>query len=115
MNMGYDYCIQNELVIEYNDNSGKICTIYTNRVINNRCLSLTNKNDFTDFDTNRVIYMIEIEKKINDNTYNKILFENAEWTNESYKIKYERYLLKRYPEIKKIIKVYKKYSAWKSS
>jgi len=33
LNMGCDYYIQNELVIEYHDKSGRINTIYTNRSV----------------------------------------------------------------------------------
>lgn len=111
--MGCDYYIQTELIIEYNDKAGRINTIYTNRKLE-RCyvFHYQNKDSDDDLDTMDKKHRAEIERRIKNNTYNKILYQNGEWVKESYKRKYEDYLFKTYKDIVKFIKIYKKYSAW---
>lgn len=109
--MGCDYYIQNELVIEYEDKNGKINTIFTDRTIKSGYIFIQDK-DSDDTETQYKKFNAELERTIKANKYNKMLFENGEWVKESYKTKYEGYLMKTYRDIIKIIKVYKKKSAW---
>ena len=111
--MGCDYYIQKELVIEYLDKTGKIFALYTDRNIEKGYILQSSEHDSDDDeDTSYKKYKEEIERRIKYNTYNKILFENGDWVQESYKKKYEQYLLRTYKEIVKIIKIYKKNTAW---
>jgi len=111
--MGCDYYVQKELVIEYHDKNGRNCTLYTDRIIKKGYVFNYKDQDSDDNEnTANQKYRAEIERKIKDNTYNKILFENNEWIKESYKLKYETQLVKTYKEIAKILKIYKKTSAW---
>ena len=111
--MGCDYYIQSELVIEYRDKTGRFWTLYTNRELQ-KCyiFDYENKDSDNDLDTSNQKYKDAIAKKIEANTYNKILFENGEWVKESYKSKYDKYLMKTYKDIVNYVKIYKKYSAW---
>lgn len=111
--MGCDYYIQKELVIEYQATNGKICTIYTNRTIQKGYIfSYPNEDSDDDQDTAYTKYRAELEKKITENTYNKILFENGRWCEQSYKKKYENCLTETCNNILKLLKVYKKMAAW---
>ena len=111
--MGCDYYIQTELVIEYQTKDGRINTIYTDRKINKGYIFNTSDYDSDDdHETAYKKYYAEIEREIKNNTFNKMLFENSEWIKESYKKKYQDYLLKLF-DIYKFIKVYKRTSAWK--
>lgn len=107
--MVYDYYIQSELVIEYYDKIGRINTIYTNRKIQKSCLF---DYENIDSDYNSSTYKDGLARKIEANKYNKMLFENGEWVKESYQSKYEKYIMKTYKDVVKIIKIYKKYSSW---
>lgn len=112
--MGCDYYIQTELVIEYEDKNGRLCSIYTNRELQKGYIfNYQDQDSDDDLETSDKKYQAEIERRIAENTYNKILFVNGEWVKESYKKKYEEHLMKTYKEIMKIHKVYKKASAWK--
>lgn len=112
--MGCDYYVQTELAIEFKDKDGKINFIYTNRELQKGYIHQSSDYDSDDdFETMNKKYSAEIERKIKDNTYNKILFENGEWIKESYKTKYHDYLLNLFTNIHQFIKVYKKHSAWK--
>lgn len=51
-------------------------------------------------------------RRIEQNTNNKMLFENEVWIKELYKKKYEDYILKKFNQIHKIKKVYKRTFAW---
>jgi hypothetical protein len=103
------YYIQSELVIGYQDKDGKTCTIYTNRTIEKRHIFYWQDQDSDDdLDTANKKFTVELEREMQRNTYNKILYSNGEWVKEPYKAKYEPYLMKTYPEIVKILKVFKK-------
>jgi hypothetical protein len=109
-----DYYLQTELVIEYKDKDCKFCTIYTNRkIIKGYVFNYKDHDSDDDDETIHKKYTVEIERQIKENTYNKMLFVNGEWVKESYKKNYESYLTKTFPEITKIIKIYKKHSVWK--
>jgi len=111
--MGCDYYIQNELVIEYESKAGKRNTIFTDRTTEKGYIFKASDYDSDDDeDTAYNKYKAEIQRRIEDNTYNKMLFENEVWIKESYKKKYEDYILKTFNQIHKIKKVYKRTSAW---
>lgn len=111
--MGCDYYVQNELVIEYESKDGKRNTIFTDRTIEKGYIFKASDYDSDDDqDTTYNKYKAEIQRRIKDNTYNKMLFENGQWLNESYKKNYEEYLHRTYKEIVKIIKIYRKNTAW---
>ena len=98
--MSCDYYIQKDLVIEYQCKNGRINTIYTDRNIIKGYI-------FKDPHTK---YEDEIKKKIYENTFDEILFKNDEWVKE--KSIYKEYLIKNFKEIVKLVKVYRKTSAW---
>ncbi len=112
--MGCDYYVQSELIIEYIDKMGRNSVIHTNLSLDKGYIF-----NYTDFDsddddeTKYKKYLVEIERKIEDNTYNKILFENNAWVKESYRKKYEEQLKREFKEIVEIKKIYKKVTAWK--
>jgi len=112
--MGCDYYVQTELVIEYVDMMGRISSIRTNRRLDKRYIF-----DYIDYDsdddqeTSYKKYIAEIERKIEENTYNKIIFENDNWIKESYRKKYEEQINREFKEIHTLKKIYKKTTAWK--
>ena len=111
--MGCDYYIQNVLVIEYQTKDGRINTIYTNRNVEKGYLFISPDYDSDDdVETFCKKYQAELERIIKKNEYDKMLFENGEWVKKSYKMNYEANLMETYKDIVKIVKVYKKYSAW---
>lgn len=113
--MNCHYYVKSTLVIEYIDkNTSCISIISTDININKRYIYYTDDYD-SDDDEETIAEKIdiEIEKKIKLNTYNKILFENTIWVKDSYKKKYENYLLREFPEISRFLKIYKKVTASK--
>jgi hypothetical protein len=98
--MACDYYIQSMLIIEYICYYGKLNTIQTNISIKN-CHYDENKSFNTSF-------VGDIERNLKSKKINKIYFENDKWTKDAYKHKYEKYYSKKYPEINKIVKIYKK-------
>lgn len=114
--MGCDYYIQNEIVIEYLDKFGRLSFIYTNRKIKKGYIFETTDYDSDDDqETCYNKYKAEIEKQIKSNTYNKILFINDEWMNESYRKKYENMIKTEFKEIAVLKKINKKGTAWKNN
>jgi hypothetical protein len=112
--MGCDYYVQTELVIEYLNKMGRLSYIYTDRVIDKGYIY--NPPDYDsddDLETMNKKYHAEIKRRIEENTYNKILFENDIWIKESYKTKYNERLMREFKEIYNIKKIYKKTTAWK--
>lgn len=111
--MGCDYYIQKELVIEYQAKNGKIYTIYTDRVVQKGFIfNYPNEDSDDDMVTANKKYNDELQKKIQENTYNKILFKNGKWVEETYKKKYENSLNETCKDILQLLKVYKKHTAW---
>jgi hypothetical protein len=111
--MGCDYYVQTELVIEYVDIIGRISLIRTNYSLDRGYIYQSPDYDSDDDqETCYKKYKAEIAKKIEENTYNKILFENDEWVKESYKKKYDVFLKREFKEIHKFKKIYKKVTAW---
>lgn len=110
--MRCDYYIQKELVIEYQSKNGKINTIYTDRTFQKGFIfNYPNEVSDDDIFTANEKYQIELERKIKENTYNKILFKNGKWLEESYKKKYENSIKETCKDILQLLKVYKKISA----
>ena len=84
--MGYDYYIQKELVFEYQAKTGKIHTIYTDRKLQKGFIfNYPDEDSDDDFVTANKKYQAELQRKIKENTYDKILFKNGNWVEESYK------------------------------
>jgi hypothetical protein len=111
--MGCDYYIQIELVIEYVDVVGRISLIRTNRSFKKGYIYQSPYYDSDDDqETSYKKYKTEIERKIKENTYNKILFDNNVWIKESYRKNYEEQLKREFKEIYKFKKIYKKVTAW---
>jgi hypothetical protein len=111
--MGCDYYIQKELVIEYQAKNGKFNTIYTNRIIQKGFIfSYPDEDSDDDFTTADTKYKAELERKIRENTYDKILFKNGKWIEESYIKKYENSINETCKDILQLLKVYKKHTAW---
>ena len=111
--MGCDYYVKTELVIEYIDIIGRISFIFTNQDTSKGYIFNYKDHDSDDDqETSYNKYKVELERKIKENTYNKILFENDEWIKESYRKKYEEQLKCEFKEIHKFKKIYKKVTAW---
>jgi hypothetical protein len=107
--MRCDYYIQKELVIEYQAKTGKIHTIYTDRIIQKGFIfNYPDEDSDDDIFTSNKKFQAELKRKIKENTYNKILFKNGKWIEETYKKKYEKSINETCKDILHLIKVYKK-------
>ena len=112
--MGCDYYIQTELVIEYQDRLGRLSFIYTDREIKERYIfQYSNYDSDDDDETMYQKYKVELEKQIAKNTYNKILFDNDNWVEDSYKKNYEDRIRRDFEQVNNIKKIYKKFTSWK--
>ena len=112
--MGCDYYIQTTIVIEYLNKMGNKSVIYTNQDITKGYIfSYQDYDSDDDVNTKHTKYMAELERKINECIYDKVLFENDKWIKESYRKKYEEQLKTEFKEITNIKKIYKKTAAWK--
>jgi hypothetical protein len=110
--MRCDYFIQKELVFEYQAKNGKIYTIYTGRTIQKGFIfNYPEEDSDDDIITANKKFKAELERKIKENTYDKILFKNGKWLEESYKKKYEKSINETCKDILQLIKVYKKLTA----
>jgi len=111
--MECDYYIQKEVVFEYQAKNGKIYTIYTGRKLQKGFIFNYPDKDYDhDSDTSNIKYKAELQRKIKENTCDKILFKNGKWIEESYKKKYENTLNETCNDILELLKVYKKMTAW---
>lgn len=107
--MRCDYYIQREIVFDYQAKNGKNHTIYTGRTIHKGFIfSYPDEDTDDDSATADRKYKSELKRKIKENTYNKILFNNGKWLKESYKKKYENILNETCNDILQLLKVYKK-------
>jgi hypothetical protein len=107
-----DCYIQSKLVIEYLDKNNVKSVIYTNMKLLKAkiCHSLDSDDDNLDEDNK-----FKIEKKVDKNKYDKILFENDEWIKKSYKKKYKYLVNREFKDIAKITKIYKNFSSWENN
>lgn len=111
--MGCDYYVKTELVIEHLDSRGRLYFTYTNFNLEKGYIHQPSDYDSGDnLETDGKKYKAEIQRRIEENTYNKVLFENNEWIKESYKKNYEDMIKRDFKEITNIKKIYKKITAW---
>jgi len=113
--MGCDYRIISQLVIHYLDKTGKMSVIYTDT--NEKKVYISEYEygyDSDDDDYNTLVekYNKHLKKIIEENTYDKILFDEERWLEESYKKKYENRIIKQFDDISKLLKVYKRVYCW---
>lgn len=112
--MRCDYSVQTELVIEYLDSIKRKCVIYTDRKLTKGYIvTYPDYDSDDDHETSQQKYNLEIERKIIENTYDKIIFDNDTWIKDSYKKKYQQRISREFKDIDIIKKIYKKNTAWK--
>jgi len=110
--MRYDYYIQMEIAFEYLTKNCKHYTIYTDRTIKKGFVfNYADQDTDDDLITANRKLRAELERKIKENTYDKILFKNGKWIDETYKKKYENSLNEICRDISHLIRVYKKITA----
>jgi hypothetical protein len=110
--MSCDYYIQTELIIEYLDKMGRTSFIYTNRNITKGYIYSHPHDSRVKSESLDLPYESEIRKRIRENTYKKVIFDNNNWTEELYKQKYEALISNEFNKIDNIIKIYEKLCAW---
>jgi len=110
--MRCEYYIQSEIAFEYIAKNFKSYTIYTDRTIKKGFVFNYAEQDSTDnLVTANKKLQAELERKIKENTYDKILFKNGKWIDKSYKKKYENSLNETCRDILQLTRVYKKITA----
>jgi hypothetical protein len=109
--MTCDYYIQKEIVFEYLAKNCKIYTIYTDRTIKKGFVFSYPNEGSDDLITSNKTFQDELERKIKENTYDKILFKNGKWLDKVYKKKYENYLNEICRDFSQLLRVYKKITA----
>jgi hypothetical protein len=72
-----------------------------------------NLDNYQEKDTHDDNYIIDLERKLKENTFEKIIYKDEKWRKDSYKKKYEYYLLKSFNDIDKLKKIYKSNTALK--
>lgn len=111
--MGCDYYVQSDLVIEYYDNKGALSSITTNRKIEKRYITYIQDEDSDDDpETQNKKWREELNRCIEKNSYEKILYKDDKWIQDSYEKKYSKEIKILYPRIHKLVKIYKDYTAW---
>ena len=111
--MGCDYYTQSELVIEYVDDKGARSVTKTGRTLEKGYVfSIPDEDSDDDEETQYQKFKEELTRRINKNTYKKILYENDVWVKSSYEKKYVKDLKMICPRMVKLVKVYKDYTAW---
>jgi len=114
--MGCDYYIQSKLVIEYLDEADLLCVIYTDlRVKGAYVLKCADYNYNDDMATFTQKFRAELNKEIEKNNYETILFENDLWLKDIYKQTYESRIKREFKQILKLKKIYKKFTAWENN
>jgi hypothetical protein len=109
--MRCEYYIQKEIVIEYLAKNCKIYTVYTNRTVKKGFVFSYPNEGSDDLVTTNQTSQDELERKIKENTYDKILFKNGKWINETYRKMYENYLNDICSDFSQLLRVYKKITA----
>ena len=106
--MGCDYYIQSKLVIEYLDEADLLCVIYTDlRVKGAYVLKCADYNYNDDMATFTQKFRAELNKEIEKNNYETILFENDLWLKDIYKQTYESRIKREFKQILKLKKIIK--------
>ena len=110
-----DYVVESCIVIEYIDDAKKKCKLYINCEREYYYLDELAEENIQEIQENikREIRMNYLNKKIQENTFKKILFENDSWIDISYKKQYNKICNPKYITMSKIIKVYKDFKAIK--
>jgi hypothetical protein len=106
------YYIQTELVVEYLDKYGVMHKTITNTIIQKKYIIIVPDDDSDEIQFDK--YNKKIKKCIEKNTHNKMLYEIDNWVKESYKKKYAKQISFLCPNLHKLLKFYKKHSAWGS-
>jgi hypothetical protein len=108
-----DYYVQSDLVIVYYDNQGTLSTTRTNRILEKGYIfSVADEDSDEDEEIKYKKWKEELKRRVERNTYKKILYDNDNWIKESYEKKYSKELNIICPRMIKIVKVYKDYYAW---
>lgn len=115
--MGCDYYVKTDLIIIYYNDKGEIIEIIANSHKEKKYIYFVQDEDSDDdIETSRQKWDNELNKRLDENTYQKILFENNTWVKESYKKNYEyefEYRLQyKCPNLVTLIKIYKDVTAW---
>jgi hypothetical protein len=110
--MDLDCYTQSKLVIEYLDKNNVKSVIYTDLKLLKGKISHYLDSDNDDLDQEN---RLRIEKRIDKNKYDKMLFENDQWIKKSYKKHYKKSIIKEFKDISKIIKIYKNLSSWENN
>jgi hypothetical protein len=111
-----DYYIQTDLVIVYLDSNNRFSKTMTNRNI--RKIYINHIHDFDsddDDESQKQKYREELKRMIEKNNYKKNIYVNEEWVKKTYKKRYLKLLPSLCPGIKKLVNIYKNYSAWERS
>ena len=103
--MLYDYVVESYLVIEYVDDKNRNSMLTTN--CERKYYYLDNSSE-----QNKEVKNILLKRKLEETTRKKMIFENNEWVNCSYKKCYKKIW---YININKLLKVYKVYKAFENS
>ena len=98
--------VRTSLVVVYKDIKGRHNTLYTNIAVDKGYV--LDCKDTPDFAT-------ELERRIQDNTYDTILFDKSQWISDEYRNKYETQIQNTYKDIQTIHKIYTATTAWKHS
>lgn len=103
-----DYVVESCIVIEYIDDAKKKCKLYINCERSHHYLDEL-PLDAIQENIKREKRITYLNKKIEENTFKKILFENDTWIESSYKKICNTKIIK----MNKLIKVYKDFKAIK--
>ena len=108
-----DYYVQTQLVIEYADKYGVMHKTITNTITEKKyILTVPDDDSDDDYETQFRKYNKEIQKYIEKNTYNKMLYDTDKWVKDTYKKRYHKQVTFLCPNLHKLLKIYKKHSAW---
>jgi hypothetical protein len=102
--MGCDFYIEKSLIIDYISVKGQVCKI---------AMTTKREKGYIDkYEPGSYKYEKRLEKKMEKNSYVKMIYEKKIWVKEGYQQKYESKIRKWFPEIKNFIKIYKDSIAW---
>lgn len=107
--MGYDYYIKTEIAIVYQGLYGKNTNIiYTDLTLKGHHVFIIRDEDSDDDeDTMFTKLRAEIDRRIVENTYSEVIYEDGTWVDKKTKKLFEERIKREYPEVKNLIKIYK--------